>query len=214
MKGYFITIEGPDGAGKTSVIEALVPRLRDVVQCDIVETREPGGIPIAEDIRKVILNPDNVLMDDRTEALLYAASRRQHFVEKIKPSLEVGKMVICDRFIDSSLAYQGRARGIGVDEVLAINEFATEKVLPDLTLYIDIDAETGMQRVHQASPVLDRIENVGIEFQQRVRHAYLDLWRQNPERIVKIDGKQAIEKVIDDCFNIIWQKYPELFPMR
>ena len=214
MQGQFITIEGPDGAGKTSVIESLVPRLRDVAKCDIVETREPGGIPIAEEIRKVILSPDNHLMDDKTEALLYAAARRQHFVEKIKPSLDAGKMVICDRFVDSSLAYQGRARGIGVESIQEINDFATDQTVPDMTLYIDIDPETGIQRVQQSSVILDRIETSGIEFQQRVRHAYLDLWKENLGRIVKIDGKQPLEQVVNDCFYAICQKYPDIFPVR
>lgn len=214
MKGQFITIEGPDGAGKTSVLEALVPRLRDIAQCDIVETREPGGIPIAEEIRRIILDPSNSLLDDRTEALLYAAARRQHFVEKIKPSLEASKMVICDRFVDSSLAYQGRARGLGMEEVQEINNFATESTIPDLTLYIDVDAETGMKRVEQANQSKDRLEVEGVEFQQRVRHAYLDLWKKNPNRIVKIDGKQALDKVVNECFYIICQRYPEIFPMR
>lgn len=214
MKGLFITIEGPDGAGKTSVIESLVPKLRDLVQCDIVETREPGGIRIAEEIRKIILDPNNTMMDDRTEALLYAAARRQHFVEKIKPSLDAGKMVICDRFVDSSLAYQGRARGIGIEEVLIINDFAVEGTVPDLTIYIDIDAETGMQRVHQSSPMIDRLESNGLEFQQRVRHAYLDLWKENQHRIFKVDGKQNLDIVVQDCFEIIKNRYPNMFVHR
>ncbi|MGB7460582.1 MAG: dTMP kinase, partial [Carnobacterium jeotgali] len=136
MRGIFITIEGPDGAGKTSVIKKLIPMLVETIQQEIVATREPGGSRIAEEIRELILNPENIEMDIRTEALLYAAGRRQHLVEKIIPALETGKVVICDRFVDSSLAYQGVARGIGISEVAEINQFATDNLSPDLTLYL------------------------------------------------------------------------------
>ena len=131
----FITIEGNDGSGKSTVIEGL-KKVFNERGIDTVFTREPGGSAIAEQIRQIILDPNNTAMDDKTEALLYAASRRQHLTETVIPALEQNKLVICDRFIDSSLAYQGHARGIGIEEVYNMNMFATSGMLPDLTLYI------------------------------------------------------------------------------
>lgn len=211
MQGIFITFEGPDGAGKTSVIEAVVPRLRDAVMIDVVETREPGGIAIAEEIRQIILDNDNVMMDERTEALLYAAARRQHLVEKIIPALSADKLVICDRFVDSSLAYQGKGRRIGMDEVYQLNQFVTEGLEPQLTLYLDVDAETGMERISKNLNHFDRLEQEGIEFHQRVRHGYLELLERYPDRIVRIDAKQPLEAVIDECYAVIESRFPRIF---
>ena len=146
-KGIFITIEGPEGAGKTTIIEMLLEKLESEGY-PIMKTREPGGIEISEQIRNVILNKNNTAMDGRTEALLYAAARRQHLVEKVLPAIEQGFIVLCDRFIDSSLAYQGFARGIGMDEVYSINTFAIDNRMPDATLYFDIDPEIGMKRIN------------------------------------------------------------------
>ena len=145
-KGYFITFEGPDGSGKTTVCNAVYQRLKDMGY-DVVHTREPGGIEIAEKIRDIILDPQNVMMDAKTEALLYAASRRQHLVEKVIPSIEDGKVVICERFVDSSLAYQGYGRELGFDEVLSINKFAIGDYFPDMTVYLDVDEKTGLERI-------------------------------------------------------------------
>ncbi|NLL75540.1 MAG: dTMP kinase, partial [Erysipelothrix sp.] len=127
--GYFVTLEGPEGSGKSSVSALVSEYFKDKGR-SVVLTREPGGIPISENIRELILDPNNTEMDDKTEALLYAASRRQHLVEKILPALSNGSLVLCDRFIDSSLAYQGYARGLGIDEVYEINKFAIESHLP------------------------------------------------------------------------------------
>lgn len=212
MKGLFITIEGPDGAGKTSVIEELYPRLQKVSQKKITKTREPGGIPIAEKIRNVILDPKNDLMDDRTEALLYAAARRQHLVEVIWPALEAGGIVLCDRFVDSSLAYQGAGRKIGTKGVAEINEFATEGTTPDVTLYLDVDSDTGITRIMQSRKnQIDRLDAEGLQFHQRVRHAYLKLVDAHPERIIKIDARQRLEEVVDDCFETLLSRYPNIF---
>ena len=144
----FITFEGPDGSGKSTIIKKVYEKLIND-GFDIVLTREPGGTPIAEKIRDIILDNSNVALDARTEALLYAASRRQHLVEKIRPALKEGKIVLCDRFLDSSLAYQGGGRNLGVQNVLNINLFATENTYPDLTLFFDIDPELGLKRVSQ-----------------------------------------------------------------
>ena len=142
----FITFEGGEGCGKSTVLKAIKERLESE-GVSVVLTREPGGTPIAEQIRNVILDKGNTAMDGRTEALLYAASRRQHLVEKIWPALQEGKTVLCDRYLDSSLAYQGGARGLGIDEVLSINLFATEGTYPDLTLLFDLEPEQGLARI-------------------------------------------------------------------
>ncbi len=138
-RGIFITFEGPDGAGKSTIIDMVAKQLGNVLL-----TREPGGIDIAEQIRAVILNKENTAMDPRTEALLYAAARRQHLIEKVRPALDEGKIVLCDRFVDSSLAYQGYARGLGIEEVFAINQFAIENLMPELTIYFEIEPELGL----------------------------------------------------------------------
>lgn len=205
MKGIFITIEGPDGAGKTSVIKELIPMLAKTVQQEIVATREPGGSRIAEEIRELILNPENTEMDIRTEALLYAAARRQHLIEKIIPALEAGKVIICDRFVDSSLAYQGVARGIGVSEVAEINQFATGNLSPDLTLYLDIEAHLGLERINQnkKNRQFDRLDQETLAFHEKVRSAYLDIAKEQSDRVVQIDASQELEKVVEDCYQVI-----------
>lgn len=211
MKGLFITVEGPDGAGKTSVINELFPRLQTSARQTILKTREPGGSTIAEQIRKVILDPRNEAMDERTEALLYAASRRQHLVEKIIPALNRGEIVVCDRFVDSSLAYQGAGRRIGMPAIADINEFATEGTMPDVTLYLDVDSDTGLHRIQENRAELDRLDSESLEFHQRVRHAYLKLVEQNPDRFIKIDARDSLEAVIDHCFEALLVRYPEYF---
>ena len=142
----FITFEGPEGSGKSSVLNEITQRFINEGYA-IVKTREPGGTEIAEQIRNVILDKQNVKLDPRAEALLYAASRRQHLVEKIWPALKEGKIIFCDRYLDSSLAYQGGARHLGVDEVLAVNSFATENTFPNLTILFDITPELGLERI-------------------------------------------------------------------
>ncbi len=199
----FITIEGPEGSGKSSVTEVVSKRLMQEGY-EIVRTREPGGTPIAEQIREVILNKENTKMDKITEALLYAASRRQHLVEKVWPLSKEGKIVISDRFIDSSLAYQGVARGIGVDKVLAINEFATEGYFPDLTLLFDIEPEKGLARIAaNKGREVNRLDLEKIEFHHMVRKAFLDLAKRFPERFVVLDASKSFEEVVEDCYAAI-----------
>lgn len=215
MNGLFITIEGPDGAGKTSVLEELYPKLQLRAKRPLVKTREPGGIPIAEKIRNIILDPRNENMDERTEALLYAAARRQHLSEKIFPALQSGKIVLCDRFVDSSLAYQGAGRRIGLAAIASINEFATEGTTPDFTLYLDVDSDTGLRRIranrrHQ----VDRLDSEGLEFHQRVRHAYLKLAEENPQRITKVNATQSLPAVVNECLDAILTRYPEYFSIN
>jgi len=143
----FVTIEGPEGSGKTTIGKKIVERLIQEGY-EVIYTREPGGIDIAEQIRNVILDVKNTNMDPRTEALLYAASRRQHLIEKIVPAIKDNKIIICDRFVDSSLAYQGHARHLGIDNVYEINKFAIDTLMPDLTLLFDIDPKIGLERIN------------------------------------------------------------------
>ncbi|MGX7195659.1 dTMP kinase [Enterococcus olivae] len=212
MNGLFITIEGPDGAGKTSVINELYPRLQLYAKKGIVKTREPGGVRISEKIRQIILDPGHGEMDERTEALLYAAARRQHLVEVILPVLNAGKIVICDRFVDSSLAYQGAGRRIGVEEIARINEFATEGTAPDFTLYLDVDSDTGLRRIQQnRRHQVDRLDSEGLEFHQRVRHAYLKLAEEDPVRIHRVDARMALQDVVEASYTAIVEAYPQYF---
>lgn len=206
MNGKFITIEGPDGSGKTSVIKLLVSKLQ-TMGYSVYPTREPGGSKISEQIREVILDVDNTLMDARTEALLYAAQRRQHLVEKVIPELESGTLVISDRFVHSSLAYQGIARNIPVDEIWKINQFAIENHRPDLTLLIDVPAEVGLDRIYKArgQRQFDRLDQEDLSFHQKVRQAYLD-FADMDENMVVVDGNQEIDVVANDCMKVILSK--------
>lgn len=191
----FITLEGPEGSGKTTAVESAVKKLQEMGY-EVVRTREPGGTPISEQIRNVILDKENTAMDSRTEALLYAASRRQHLVEKVWPALKEGKVVICDRYLDSSLAYQGGARGLGIEEVLNVNLFATENTWPDLTLLFDIKPEVGLARISaNAGREVNRLDLEKIEFHNKVRESFLNLAKRFPERYVIIDAGKSKEEV-------------------
>lgn len=201
-KGLFITLEGGEGAGKTTQISFIEQYLEEV-RLDYITTREPGGITISESIREIILDKHNTKMDGKTEALLYAAARRQHLVEKVIPALVEGKVVICDRFIDSSLAYQGYARGIGVEEVLEINKFAIGGYMPDLTIFLDIDVKEGLARVKGRNGEINRLDLEDITFHETVRNGYIELLRQEPNRIRKVDASQSVEDVSKEIINII-----------
>ncbi|WP_368658261.1 dTMP kinase [Metabacillus halosaccharovorans] len=201
MKGKFITFEGPEGAGKTSVLELLMTELSGT-EMEMIFTREPGGIHISEKIREVILNKEHTEMDSRTEALLYAAARRQHLVERVVPAIESGKIVFCDRFIDSSLAYQGYARGLGIEEVLSINEFAINGLMPDLTFYFKIDPKVGLQRISKSSErEKNRLDLEELSFHQKVQKGYEKVIAMFPERIVVIDAEKSLEEVVGEVKN-------------
>lgn len=202
----FITLEGPEGSGKTSVMKEVIARLRQEGFV-IEETREPGGTPIAEQIRQVILNKENTKLDPRAEALLLAASRRQNLVEKIWPALKAGKIVICDRFIDSSLAYQGGARGLGIEPVLNINLFATESSYPQLTLLFDIPPELGLQRIAaNANREINRLDLEQLSFHQKVRDTYLSLAKRFKDRYIVIDASLPLATVIENTYKAIHQR--------
>ena len=213
MRGIFITIEGPDGSGKTTALQQVVPRLQQEMNRKVVATREPGGSPIAEKIRSLILDPSHTDMDSRTEALLYAASRRQHLIEKVLPVLESGDVIFCDRFVDSSIAYQGYARGIGEEGIREINQFATGGLEPDVTLYIDVPAEVGIQRIHANldEREYNRLDQEKLDFHEKVRAGYQQLAKANPERIVVVDGTMSREAVAEACYHIIKNRFPSYF---
>lgn len=201
--GFFITIEGPEGAGKTTVMQDVFEQLQSEGY-DLITTREPGGIRISERIREIILDTEFTEMDGRTEALLYAAARRQHLVEKIEPALALGQIVLCDRFIDASLAYQGYARGLGIDEVLSINEFAIGKLMPDLTLYFDVDPEIGLNRIAKNdNRELNRLDVESLSFHQAVRTGYQEVVKRYPNRIQVIDASQSQEEVTYYVLNVL-----------
>ncbi|MCD8505979.1 MAG: dTMP kinase [Alkalibacterium thalassium] len=213
MKGLFITIEGPDGAGKSSLVRRLQKAIQDETDRPLVMTREPGGSDIAEEVREILLNPVHTKMDARTEALLLAAGRRQHVVEKIRPALSRGDIVLCDRFVDSSIAYQGQARGIGMEEVKAINAFAIEGLKPDLTIYLDVEAEVGLSRIRdkKSNRSQDRLELEAVTFHEEVRTGYAQLISQEPERFSIIDASQAEEKVFEDTWAVIKAKLNDTY---
>ncbi|MCR5229533.1 MAG: dTMP kinase [Solobacterium sp.] len=201
-KGLFITFEGPDGSGKTTVSTAVCRRLQEEGY-NVRYTREPGGSAIAEQIRSVILNPENTAMDSRTEALLYAASRRQHLTEIVLPALEAGTTVISDRFIDSSLAYQGCGRHIGIQEVYDINQFAIESHMPDKTIYLDIDAETGLSRISANRTYLDRLDQEKLSFHQDVFNGYRTVIEMYRDRMIIIDASRPKEDVTEDAYRAV-----------
>ncbi len=209
MKGIFITFEGPEGAGKTSVIQKLAEELKEE-NYPVLLTREPGGIAIAEQIRSVILDCDNTEMDPRTEALLYAAARRQHLVERVIPALKEDKIVLCDRFIDSSLAYQGYARGIGVEDVLSINEFATEKMMPSLTIYFDIEPEAGLERIAaNTKREINRLDQEKLDFHYKVKEGYDLVKNKYRDRFAVVDASQDFETVCGQVKEILVSYFTE-----
>lgn len=204
-KGIFITMEGPEGAGKTTILDMLYDQyLKE--EKKIIKTREPGGIKIAEKIRSIILDPTHIEMDPKTEALLYAAARRQHLVEKVIPALEKGYVVLSDRFIDSSLAYQGYAREIGIEEIWRINEFAIGEMMPQLTLYFDLDPQLGLTRINKSNErEINRLDLEKLEFHQRVQEGYYQVIEKFPDRIVKIDASKPLEVVFEETKRVINQ---------
>ena len=203
LEGKFISFEGPEGAGKTTVIKEVYERLKNEGK-QVILTREPGGIRIAEKVREIILDNDHQEMDAKTEALLYAAARRQHLVEKVVPALREGTIVLCDRFVDSSLAYQGHARGLGIDEVLSINKFAIGDTMPDLTVFFDINPEAGLARI-AANEMREenRLDKESLHFHELVYDGYLELIRRYPERIQVTDASLSQGGVTENVWKII-----------
>ena len=208
MKGLFITFEGNDGSGKSSCLERIMSDLK-IKGYDVVLTREPGGSKIAEQIRKVILDTQNLGMDPKTEALLYAASRRENVIKTIVPSLEEGKIVLCDRYIDSSLAYQGFARNIGIEEVEKMNQFATDGLYPSISFLFCVKPEIGLNRISKNRNSKDRLELEKIDFHNKVYDGYMSVAEKYHDRIVKIDGEKNPDEVYNDVTNILYHYIEE-----
>lgn len=196
----FITFEGPDGSGKSTIIQKVYDYLIEN-NYDVIKTREPGGSPIAEKIRNLILDTENTEMGYRTEALLYAASRAQHVEETILPALNENKIVLCDRFLISSLAYQGVGRDLGIENVRKINEFAINGVLPDFVLFFDVDPITTLKR-KSSLDTADRLEKEGNNFHERVYNGYKEIL--NSEKNIEIiDATQSVEDVFNQCIKVL-----------
>lgn len=196
----FITFEGPDGSGKSTIIQKVYDYLIEN-NYDVIKTREPGGSPIAEKIRNLILDTENNEMGYRTEALLYAASRAQHVEETILPALNENKIVLCDRFLISSLAYQGVGRDLGIENVRKINEFAINGVFPDFVLFFDVDPITTLKR-KSSLDTADRLEKEGNNFHERVYNGYKEIL--NSEKNIEIiDATQSVEDVFNQCIKVL-----------
>ena len=196
----FITFEGPDGSGKSTIIQKVYNYLIEN-NYDVIKTREPGGSPIAEKIRNLILDTENIKMGYRTEALLYAASRAQHVEETILPALNENKIVLCDRFLISSLAYQGVGRGLGIENVRNINDFAINGVFPDFVLFFDVDPITTLKR-KSSLDTADRLEKEGNNFHERVYNGYKEIL--NSEKNIEIiDATQSVEDVFSQCIEVL-----------
>ena len=207
MLGKLITFEGIDGSGKTFLLNELKRRLRSKNNEEIIFTREPGGIKVADGLRRIIL--DNKI-DSKTEVLLYAAARREHILKKILPSLSSGKSVFCDRFVDSSIAYQGFARGLG-ENVRAINKYVVGDLKPDLTFLLDVDPEISLQRISQNRETTNRFDEEKIDFHNKVRQGYLELAKNEPERFVVIDASKTLSEMVDEVLEELKIRFGDYF---
>lgn len=197
MSGYFFSLEGGEGAGKTTVSVLVADRLRELGY-EVLLTREPGGVPIAEQIREVVVSKENDDMDYVTEALLYAASRREHLVKKVLPALSKGQIVLCDRYVHSSLVYQGHVRGLGMDFVAGLNEYATNGMIPVRTFYMDLDPEIGIARVMKDDErEKNRFDVAKMEFHHKVREGFLELVEKEA-RVVKLDADREIDVIVEE----------------
>lgn len=198
MQGLFITFEGPDGCGKTTQMKLLAEYFEKKGK-EVVLTREPGGKGLGEKVREILLNYDGEV-SDRCESFLFLADRAQNIDIIVNPAVKEGKIVLCDRHIDSTVAYQGYGRGLNIDRINMLNNLATNRKKPDLTLVFDVDVETSMKRVGKEK---DRMESAGIDFHNRVRKGYLELAKQEPKRIKVLDATKSIEEIHKDVINIL-----------
>ncbi|MBR2330014.1 MAG: dTMP kinase [Clostridia bacterium] len=204
MRGKFITFEGCDGCGKSTQLTLLSNYLTEQ-NIPHIFTREPGGGKISEAIREILLNGKNTEMTDECEALLYAAARVQHLADRVEPALQEGKLVICDRYVDSSLAYQAYARGLGEDFIKKINAFALQNYLPDVTIFIDLTPEAAFLRKRGADEN-DRLEQAGMAFHKKVYEGYDTLAKNEPERIARVDGNQTPNGIFENVLAILKEK--------
>lgn len=203
-RGKFITFEGCDGCGKSTQLKLLSEYLTEN-KIEHIFTREPGGGKISEQIREILLNGRNAEMTDECEALLYAASRAQHLRDKVEPALSAGKLVVCDRYVDSSFAYQAYARGLGVEFIEKINAFALEKYLPDCTIFFDLSPQEAFARKHGADEN-DRLEQLGVSFHDKVYAGYKTLAQKYPERIAVIDARRSPKEIAEEVIKVLQEK--------
>lgn len=203
LKGKTISFEGGEGTGKSTLIKNLVSYFEKNAVLDILATREPGGVNISEQIREIIVSKENKEICPETEALLFAASRAQFMNQVIKPALKEEKTILIDRFVDSSLAYQGVGRKLGVENIMSINKMATSNWLPDLTIVLDIDPEVGLKRISDNNRTTNRLDEEDLSFYNDIREAYLDFARMYPERIIVIDASKTPEEVLEVVLKIL-----------
>lgn len=214
MTGFFLTVEGIEGCGKTTQLKRLAKHLRDAGR-NVVTTKEPGGTPIGDRVRAILLDPQAEGMDALSELFLLAASRRQHMVELIEPALEKGAIVLCDRYADASVAYQGYGRGLDLQQVLDINRWATNGVTPDITLVFDLPEAAGLERARSRNTAENnmaesRLEGEDMVFHRRVREGYLAIAKENPERFAVIDASRGIDEVFTDVLQLLRDRAPSL----
>ena len=207
-KGIFITLEGPDGSGKSTQV-GNIKKYFEKRGIKTLISREPGGTSIGEKLREILLNKSNSEMNCMTEMLIYAAARAQHVNEKIRPALERGEVVVCDRFVDSSIAYQGYGRGLA-EKVMEINKYAVEGTMPDITFFLDIDPAEGKKRISGGE--LDRLEQEALEFHNSVYKGYIKIAENEPERVIRIDASRSADEVKESIFEYLdkfikeWEK--------
>ena len=204
MTGRFITFEGIDGSGKTTQIELLEKKLI-TENISYLILREPGGTKLSEKIRDILLDSKNISLSSHSESLLFVAARAQLMKEKIQPALQEGRFVICDRFADSTVAYQGYGRGLNIEHLEQLNNFGTDKISPDLTIILDIDPNQAIQRLQSAVP--DRMESIGIDFFQKVQEGYYQIAKKHSNRCVIINGDQSVDTVFSLVYKSINEKF-------
>lgn len=203
QKGFFLTIEGPDGSGKSTICKRIIEYLNTKNIKNIL-TKEPGceNIKICQEIRKLLLNNED--LDARTEALLFAANRAAHIQELILPELKANKIVVCDRYIDSSIAYQGFGRNLGFKNIYKINQFATNKLMPDLTIFIDIDPQIGLDRIYKSrTNEINRLDKESIDFHNKIYFGYKKIAKKFKKRFITVNGNQPIDDIFLEIINIL-----------
>ncbi len=203
-RGQFITLEGVEGAGKSTLLDYIATQLRDAGH-DVVETREPGGTTTGEQVRQILFSNDNHDLSDDAELMLIFAARAQHLEELIRPAIEAGKVVLCDRFTDASYAYQGGGRGIELERIQILEDWVQKGLQPDLTLLFDLDVQIGLRRAGGRSQA-DRFEQEDVDFFERVRACYLSRAEQFPERYRTIDAEQALEQVKEQIKTVLSER--------
>ncbi len=214
MKGFFLTVEGIEGCGKTTQLKRIAKRLRELGH-NCVTTKEPGGTPIGDRVRAILLDPQADGMDALSELFLLAASRRQHVVEVVQPALEKGAVVLCDRYSDASVVYQGYGRGLDLQQVIDINRWATGGITPDITLVFDLPETVGLERARSRNATENlmaesRLEGEDLAFHRRVREGYLALATESPKRFAIIDGTRTIDEVFTNVLGILSERAPAL----